>query len=119
VTATDFIHEIEKYYGPYDNDHRRDVVCEYLTITFTEKELDKLYKLTVEQFSSKYKTVPDIAVFTDIVNRYNKANGEWYKYAGGKIEFLGEGIGVGKPEPAELDAPEVRRIEEGTGPDTT
>jgi hypothetical protein len=118
VTATDFIRLIEDYYGKYDNEKRREITQEYLAGNFSEKDLGKLYKATLLAYSSKWGKVPDIAVFTEVVHNYNQAHGEWYPYAGGKVEFLGEGIGITKDEPAEIDAPRVKRIEGKTGHDT-
>lgn len=102
MNAIDFVKEIEKYFGPYENEYRRGIVTIYLNDHFTEDDLDKLYKLTIEGFSSKYKTVPDVAVFRDLADKYNKARGEWYKYENGTVEYLGDGIGIHAPEKREL-----------------
>lgn len=118
MTSVDFIKEIEKFYGPYENAHRRSVICVWLEDNFTEQDLKKLYKVTLEGFSTQYGKVPDIAVFKELVYKYNKANGEWYRYAGGQIEFLGEGIGVGAGE-KELLTDGRKQIENGQEPTGT
>ena len=119
MTVYDFITEIEKYYGKYDSDHRREVVREYLRLNIKENEINKLYLLTLENFSTQYGKVPDIAVFTRIINQYNDEHGEWYRYADGRVEWIGEGIGITKPDRERIDSPGVKRIEERTGQYTT
>jgi hypothetical protein len=118
MTETDFVKEIEKYYGPYDNEHRREIVREYLKQTYTQPELNILYRLTIQEYSSKYKTVPDVAVFKDLTDQYNKANGEWYRYAGGHAEFLGQSIGINRKD-RELLEDVTNRIEDKTGQNST
>jgi hypothetical protein len=115
VTVDDFISLIEDYYGKYDNEKRREITREYLFDNFSGKDFAKLYKATLLEYSSKWGKVPDIAVFMEVVNNYNRANGEWYRYAGGTIEYLGDGIGVEKPGPEKISSPEVKQIGQKTG----
>ena len=78
----------------------------------------KLYRLTLENASSQYGKVPDIAVLKKIINKYNDEHGEWYRYENGHVEWLGEGIGIMKLGKGLIDSPGVKRIEERTGHDT-
>ena len=113
-----FIHAIEEYYGKYSNPYLRDTVRTYLSSEIKSDELPKLYRLTLENFSTQYGKVPDIAVFTRIINQYNNEHGEWYRFENGHVAWLGEGIGIVKPGKELIDSPGVKGIEERTGHDT-
>lgn len=61
MTRKEFVKRIQAYYGGYP-EGQRDVISAYLN-SLPEYILDELLAEVIKNYDSKYKTVPDVAVF--------------------------------------------------------
>ena len=64
MTVEQFITKIEKYYGKY-SDTVRDYVIGFITESYGEKKLDRIFEYLILTESAKYKAVPDIATIRE------------------------------------------------------
>jgi hypothetical protein len=70
MTYKEFIIQIQKYYGVYENETVRHDVYEYVKSMYYESELDQLLFNVKKHFSIKWKTQPDIAIFNETEKKY-------------------------------------------------
>ena len=79
-----FLNAVESYYGGYPNQYKRGTVKEYLMEVHDSESLGELYELLINNFSSKYRSTPDVA---DIEEIWNKAHPQQkpYEYAGNNV----------------------------------
>lgn len=67
-TYNEFIKQIENYYGlQYGNNFEIKLIQDYLKGYFNEHQLYALFDETIRVHSKKWKTLPDIAVFQEII----------------------------------------------------
>lgn len=65
MTLEDFISRVQNYYGVSYHIGQQEAIVEYLGAK-TPEYLSALYKTCLLRFSSKWKTVPDIAIFEEV-----------------------------------------------------
>lgn len=70
MTASQFVTQVEEYYGKYENDFMRKMVQKYVS-GMDEQVLGVLLKQVMLSFSSQYGKVPDIAAIEKVL-RDNK-----------------------------------------------
>ena len=67
MIVKDFIVKIQDYYGQeYRKGTQLDLITAYLNVK-SEKYLTCLFAAVVKEFSSQYKTLPDIAIFEKVI----------------------------------------------------
>ena len=74
MTYHEFITALELYYGKY-NKFIKAELTKYLFRNFNEKDLEQLKNLIFMNYSSKWKTPPDIAIIQEIVEIENSKFG--------------------------------------------
>ncbi len=71
MTHADFVNAIEGYYGEYPRETMKDMVMQYLLKYIDEDDLADLYASVLKNVSTQYRSVPDIAIFDDIIETWN------------------------------------------------
>ena len=66
MTTQRFIEEVEHYYGPYERGATRKHVADYVSKTYSDRFLDRLFKRLLLEFSSQFKVTPDIAILEGV-----------------------------------------------------
>lgn len=61
-----FIQGIEKYFGKYENQAIKKLVEKFVSDNWQENELSELLNMTIKQYSTQYKTQPDVAFFNKL-----------------------------------------------------
>ncbi len=72
MTAADFIHEIEAYYGKYDREATKGYV--YQWAAEVEYALDTLWPALLKNFSGQYGKAPDIAALEKSAKQFDVTN---------------------------------------------
>ncbi len=72
MTAADFIHEIEAYYGKYDREATKGYV--YQWAAEVEYALDTLWPALLKDFSGQYGKAPDIAALEKSAKQFDDTN---------------------------------------------
>jgi hypothetical protein len=69
----DFIAAIEAYYGmQYVSDNEIRILQDYLKNHYTDVQLEALFFECITHHSKKWKTLPDVAIFQEIVSEKHK-----------------------------------------------
>lgn len=71
MTATVAIHLIEGYYGPYEYPLTKSMTFDFLRDEFRDDELNIIVDKVIHGY--KYRQTPNIAVFEQFKDEYNKA----------------------------------------------
>lgn len=67
MTYPEFMTAIENYYGKYKNEMVEDMILKFIKNAFGEDELRNLFTNITINYSSQFKTPPDISKFYDLV----------------------------------------------------
>jgi len=70
MTAMEFMVNIQKYYGAYTNELHKKVLLKYL-LPFDPGVLRDMFDIVLEEYSTKWKTVPDLAIIKELVEKYD------------------------------------------------
>lgn len=62
-----FVSVIESYYGKYSTPEKKKIILKYIMGKYPEEVLDELLKKIVRNFSSQYKSPPDIAMIEEML----------------------------------------------------
>lgn len=65
MTYYEFMLELQKYYGPYENEQVKIDTGKYVKENYYKSELSKLLYNIKKHFSTKWKTHPDIAIIVE------------------------------------------------------
>jgi hypothetical protein len=74
MSAKQFMQKIVAYYGKYQPPAKGDIVGQYVAKTYSEADLDLLFREVLLEVSSQYKTPPDVAMLELIRRKWNKEN---------------------------------------------
>jgi hypothetical protein len=67
---------IEKYFGKYENQSIKKLVEKFISDNWEENELSELLNVTIKQYSTQYKTQPDVAFFNKLWESNHSAEDE-------------------------------------------
>lgn len=71
MKITELINKIESIYGKYDNKNLKALVIAFITKKWNETEYETVFAETVKQYSTQYKTQPDVAFFNKLWEEQN------------------------------------------------
>ncbi len=71
----EFMKNIVEFYGQYSTEFKKSIIQQYIQDNFRADQLDHLFTHTIAQYSSEYKTPPDVFVFRKLMeNPRNEAD---------------------------------------------
>ena len=112
MTHTEFIFKIEGYYGKYPRKLLRDSVYTYIVREYPEKQLGLLFELVKKNYTSQYRSQPDIAIFEEIKKNYNTKEVDRYEFANGSVKYFGERLGGGNKKKLIENKPKEIEVKE-------
>ncbi len=88
MTSQDFVTSIERYYGAYATQFKKDMVAQYVE-NIPPAERSVLLRILVESVSDQYKSVPDIAAIIKVrmdnaEEIARKSGGVWRDFLSGR-----------------------------------
>lgn len=70
MQTNEFMKNLKNYYGDLPEIVEL-VLAEYISKTYYEEELERLFKLITDEYTNTFKTFPDKAKIKEIVQKYN------------------------------------------------
>jgi len=87
MTSQDFVKGIERYYGAYGNEYKREVV-EHFMRRFDDDKVAAIYEQVLLYFSDQYGKVPDVAAIKRIIDEHE----DDIKVKTGEIYQIGQDV---------------------------
>ena len=81
MKVNEFVLAVESVSGKYTNEVLKKLIIKFIMESWTENELDNVYKIFIETFHVEYGKQPGVSVFADIYKQQNpseaKAEQAW------------------------------------------